>query len=248
LCTVHASAPGLCPEPVEFRTHGEHAYLVTEFVPGRTVASWAAASSPVVRIQPSEAELADYYRRCRNLLAALNDLLAQLHGLGYAFADLGPHNVMIDDADRVRLIDFEGARRIGERASTTDAVARMLLFPLHDVVRRSPEALDHVRAELAELAPMPGTLWPADPPAQRTLPSPDQVRAEPEESLRWLRDRTADALEAMAEPDNPRWVYPTTPDGHRTNTRCLAHGTAGVLHALRFAGRPAETGRRGPAA
>jgi hypothetical protein len=242
LCTVHASAPGLCPEPVEFRTHGEHAYLVTEFVPGRTLATWAAASSPVVRIQPAEAELADYYRRCHVLLAALNDLLAQLHGLGYAFAELGPHNVMIDDADRVRLIDFEGARRIGDRMSTTDAVARMLLFPLHEVLQRGQEAMDHVRAELSELAPMPGTLWPAtapaDPAVQRQLPSPDQVRAEPEQSLRWLRDRTADALEAMAEPDNPRWVYPTTPDGHRTNTRCLAHGTAGVLHALRFAGRP----------
>jgi len=34
------------------------------------------------------------------LLAALNDQLAQLHSLGYAFADLGPHNVMVDDADR----------------------------------------------------------------------------------------------------------------------------------------------------
>lgn len=239
LCTVHASAPDLCPAPVELRTHGEHAYLVTELVPGRTLTTWAAASSPVVRIQPAQGDLADYYRRCHVIITALDELLTQLHALGYAFPELGPHNVMIDDADRIRLIDFEGARR-SDRRSTTDAVARMLLFPLHDVIQRGPEALDHARAELSELGPVPGTLWPADVPAHRTLPSPDEVRAEPAESLRWLRDRTADALEAMAEPDNPRWVYPTTPDGHRTNTSCLAHGTAGVLHALRFAGRPVQ--------
>ncbi|HEX4705599.1 MAG TPA: serine/threonine protein kinase, partial [Pseudonocardiaceae bacterium] len=243
LCTVHASTPGLCPEPVEFFTHQDHAYLVTEFVPGRTLATWAATSSPVLRIQPGEAELADYYRRCHAVLASVNDLLSQLHELGYAFAEPSPRNVMIDDDDQVRLIDFESARRIADRPAPTDAVARMLFFPLHKVVERSPEALDHVKADLADLGPVPGSLWRATTPlhlpvAQRSLPTPDQVRAEPVESLRWLCDRTADALEAMAEPDNPRWVYPTTPDGHRTNTRCLAYGTAGVLHALRFAGRP----------
>jgi len=250
LCTVHASMPGLCPEPLAFFTHHDHAYLVTEFVPGRDLAAWAAATSPVLRIQPAGADIAAYYHRCHALLGAVDEQLAHLHSLGYAFAELGPGNVLIDDHDRVRVVDFEAARR-GDR-SDTGALARMLLFPRPRTTDSGPEALDHLRADLAELGPVPNALWRATSSAavvrrsraakaelpHPTLPSPADVRVDPMASLRWLRDRTADALEAMAEPDNPRWVYPTTPDGHRTNTRCLAHGTAGVLHALRFAGRP----------
>jgi tRNA A-37 threonylcarbamoyl transferase component Bud32 len=240
LCTVHASAPGLCPEPLAFFTHHDHAYLITELVPGRDLARWAAATSPVLRIQPTEAELAAYYHRCHAVLGAIDEQLARLHALGYAFGELAAGNVLIDDASQVRLIDFESARRLADRPSDTGAVARMLLFPKARTSGRSPESLDHLHADLAELAPVPGALWRATKLIARTstMPSPEDVRADPMASLRWLRDRTADALEAMAEPDNPRWIYPTTPDGHRTNTRCLAHGTAGVLHALRFAGRP----------
>jgi Lanthionine synthetase C-like protein len=155
--------------------------------------------------------------------------------------ELGPRNVLIADDDHVRLIDFDAARRVGDRPSDTGTIARTLLFPRITTSGHSPESLDHLRADLAELGPVPGALWQATssaPVGRRSLPSPEQVRAEPVASLRWLADRTGDALEAMAELDNPRWVYPTTPAGHRTNTRCLAHGTAGVLHALRFAGRP----------
>ncbi|HEX9336174.1 MAG TPA: serine/threonine protein kinase, partial [Pseudonocardiaceae bacterium] len=161
LCTVHASAPGLCPEPLAFFTHLDHAYLVTEFVTGQDLAGWAAGTSPVLRIQPAETELAAYYHRCHAVLAAIEEQLAQLHALGYAFTELGPDNVLINDADEVRLIDFEGARRIGDRPSDTGALARMLLFPKARTNGRSPEALDHLRADLAELGPLPGALWRA---------------------------------------------------------------------------------------
>lgn len=42
----------------------------------------------------------------------------------------------------------------------------------------------------------------------------------------------------MAEPDHPARVFPTVPEGYTTNSLCVAYGTAGVLHALRHAGRP----------
>lgn len=65
----------------------------------------------------------------------------------------------------------------------------------------------------------------------RSLPDPGTVRADPVAALHWLRDRTADALVKTSDP------YPVGPEGHRTNTRGIAHGTAGALHALRLAGR-----------
>ncbi|WP_019927455.1 class III lanthionine synthetase LanKC [Nocardia sp. BMG111209] len=122
------------------------------------------------------------------------------------------------------------------------ALAQLLVFPMHEAARRCPETLDHLYAELAERCPPPAPLWSAvlrNRPGRtvRYLPGPARVRSAPAEAVRLLRDRTADALERMAEPGNPRWVYPTGPQGHRTNTRCVAHGTAGVLHALRAAGR-----------
>jgi hypothetical protein len=121
------------------------------------------------------------------------------------------------------------------------AIAQMLTFPLHQVAERCPEVLDHLHADLIECAPVPAHLWREviryrPHVRHRELPTPQAVRDAPAHHLRWLRDRTADALVAMADLDNPRWTYPTIPAGHRTNTRCVAYGTAGVLHALRFAG------------
>jgi hypothetical protein len=125
------------------------------------------------------------------------------------------------------------------------AVALALLLPIHEVVQRSPEVLPHVRHNLTHYATVPDLLWDRatryhSRPRQGVLPAPAEVAADPPTHLRWLRDQTADRLERMAVSDNPRWVFPTTPQGLRTNTRCIAHGTAGVLHALDLAGRPAD--------
>src|SRR3712207_7059274 len=40
--------------------------------------------------------------------------------------------------------------------------------------------------------------------------------------------------------DHPTRVYPTIPLGYRTDTRAVAAGTAGVLYALRRAGRECD--------
>lgn len=105
--------------------------------------------------------------------------------------------------------------------------------------------LRHLHADLAEVADVPPRLWrltTADraPSTQPRPPDPEAVRADPLRELRCLADRTADALAATAQPDHPRRVYPTNPLGLRTNSRAVAAGTAGVLHALRRAGRPID--------
>ncbi|NNH69088.1 protein kinase/lanthionine synthetase C family protein [Nocardia uniformis] len=274
LRALHAAAPTLAPEPVELFTEWEHTFLVTEFVPGRTLVKWMVATSPVIHSGEDPTVFADYYRRCTHILDQLAARLATLHELGYAFVDLSPANILVDDEDTVRLIDFEAtqpadhplgllgtpgfeppeSRSPRDRAKidplhvdayALNAIAQLLVFPMHETARRSPETLDHLYADLAELCPPPQELWAAvlrSRPASESarLLTPAQVRSAPDDAVRWLRDRTADALERMVDLTNPRWVYPTAPQGFQTNTRCVAYGTAGVLHALRAAGREVD--------
>lgn len=274
LRALHAAAPGLAPEPVELFTEWEHTFLVTEFVPGRTLNTWMVTTTPVIHVGEDPAAVAAYYRRCMHILDQLAAQLAVLHELGYAFVDVSPRNILVDDDDTVRLVDLEAAQPLdhplgllgtpiyqppesqtpGARAKidplevdayALTAIAQLLVFPIHEATRRCPETLDHLAADLAELCPLPRELWAIlvrSRPIQNGLglPTPAQVRSNPQDTVRWLRNRTADALERMADLDNPGWVYPTEPRGHRSNTRCVAYGTAGVLHALRAAGREAD--------
>jgi serine/threonine protein kinase len=271
---IHAAHPGLCPAPADLFDYWENSFLVTELVSGETLNRWIVRSMAVLKTGAEPGEFADYYRRCRDILDRVEAAVAALHDLGFIFTDLNPRNIMIGDDDQVRLVDFEAAQRIGERLTpmgapgyfppeatnrksldaldpryldqyALSAIALGMLFPLHAVAQRSPEALPHLRHSLAHYAPVPGPLWKQAtrfhrPASRPVLPTPEEVAADPLTHLRWLRDKTADRLERMAVRDNPRWVYPTTPQGLQTNTRCVAHGTAGVLHALARAGRPAD--------
>ncbi|MCO5973033.1 class III lanthionine synthetase LanKC [Actinoallomurus soli] len=283
LRAIHGRRPGLCPRPVELFHHWEHSYLVTEFTPGVPLYRWMVLNNPAVRIGPDAAAFAEYHRRCLALLDRLDAQLERLHELGYVFVDLSPTNVLVDDEDQVRLVDFEAVQRAGDvrrimgtpgylhpdprSAVERDpreldrfglaALALLLLFPLHEVAERHPRALDHLYADLTELAPVPPRLWQwathchdrseaPPPPAPGSvrqgpgLPTPRAVREDTVAALRRLADRTADALEAAAQPDHPVRVYPTNPMGHQTGTRAVAAGTAGVLYALHRAGRSCD--------
>lgn len=277
LRAIHGRDPGLCPKPVELFHHWEHSYLVTEFTPGVPLYRWMVTNNPAVRVGPGTAEFAEYHRRALALLDRLDAQVRRLHDLGYVFVDLSPANVLVDDDDRVRLVDFEAVQPVDrvQRIMGTPgylprdplplaerdpaeldryglaALALMLVFPLHEVAERHPRALDHLHADLAELAPVAPRLWQwaarcHDRTGDSGLPSPRTVREDTVAALRHLADRTADTLEAMARPDHPVRVYPTNPLGYQTDTRALAAGTAGVLHALHRAGRtcdPAVVGR-----
>ncbi|MFE1959318.1 class III lanthionine synthetase LanKC [Streptomyces sp. NPDC059479] len=150
------------------------------------------------------------------------------------------------------------------------ALAQLLVGPYHHPIRHNPDVLAHLRHELTAYAPVSEVLWnratkyhrPGGPATATTetsdrserlpaperlstserLPSPESVAAEPLRHLTELRDRTADALLAMADLGHPDRVFPTIPDGYRTNTLCVAYGTAGVVHALGRAGRALPDG------
>jgi Lanthionine synthetase C-like protein len=271
LRAVHAHEPGLCPRPVELFHHWEHSFLVAELVPGMPLYRWMVTQNPAVRVGAKAGEFAEYYRRALRVLDRLEAQLDRLHALGYLFVDLSPSNVLIDEDDGVRLVDFEAVQPVDgvqrfmgvpgyqhpdpRAAAERDpleldsyglaSLALLLLFPVHDVVERHAAVLEHLHADLTELAPVEPRLWQRatrfHPRAEESvLPSPESVRRDPLAALRWLSDKTADALEAMAQPDHPIRVYPTNPLGYQTDTRAMAAGTAGVLHALHRSGRACD--------
>ncbi|HEX4832606.1 MAG TPA: lanthionine synthetase LanC family protein [Trebonia sp.] len=271
LRAIHARAPGLCPRPVELFQHWEHSFLVTEQVAGMSLYRWMVTNHPALIIGADAADYAGYYRRSLALLDQLDAQVSRLHDLGYVFVDLSPGNVLVDDDDQVRLIDFEAVQPIGDvrrfmgtpgywhpdprAAAERDsreldqfglaALGLTLVFPLHDVAGRHAPALAQLHADLSEVAPVEPRLWERasrfrDWTGDSPLPAPAGIRADPVAALRWLADKTADALEAMAQPGHPVRVYPTSPLGHQTSTRAVAAGTAGVLLALHRAGRPGD--------
>jgi class III lanthionine synthetase len=274
LRAIDALSPGLCPRPIALFRHWENTFLVTEFVAGKTLVAWAVEHTPVIRVGAPPATFAEFYRRCQDIVAQLRATLGRLHAAGYAFVDLSPRNVLIDEHDRARLVDFESAQRTSEPVRTLAtpgffppqardpelragipaehcddyalaAIVQHLLFPLHETVLRNPQAAGHLLADLAEPAPVPEALRAEMtrflPAPTARLPAPERLRADPLHHLADLRDRTADALIAMAgdaERAGTEPLFPTVPDGYQSNASCLAWGAAGVLHALRASGRP----------
>ncbi len=268
LRAIHSREPGLCPAPVELFQHWEHSYLITEWVSGTSLFQWMVSNNPALHLEPTAAAFAEYHRRSLGLLDQLDSQLRRLHELGFVFVDLSPSNVLVDDDDRVRLIDFEAvqptravrmvmgtpgyqhpepratAKRDPEELDRFGfaALALLLLFTVHEAAERHSPILHHLHANLTEFAPVPPRLWQLatryrEPTQDTDLPTPQAVRDDPVATLRWLAEQTADGLEAMAQPDHPVRVYPTNPLGYQTDTRALAAGTAGVLHALHRAGR-----------
>ncbi|MFD6529738.1 class III lanthionine synthetase LanKC [Streptomyces sp. NPDC060184] len=180
---VHAQAPGLCPEPVDFFTEWEHAFLVTEFIEGTGFVQWVAARTTMGRFDVAADRQAAYLAEVERVLAGLRADLDRLHGIGLRFGDLSHGNVMILDDLRVRLIDFETANPLTEKphpmgtpgykpspalveAGVEDdeygfsGLAQFALFPLNQPLERDPVGRTELyRRDLEQVAPVPEELW-----------------------------------------------------------------------------------------
>lgn len=267
LLAIHERAPGLSPEPLDYFREWEHEFLVTEFISGTPLTAWVATRNPFIQARADSVRYLEYYQRCLEILDALAAALGRMHRAGYAFIDVNPGNVLLDESDHPRLVDFEAASPLdgqlrvmaapGYAPLSADlardpitlddyglsALALYLLAPLHQPAQRCPDTLRHLRRDLDEFAPVPERLWRLvtrfhqDDARQAGLPSPGEVATDPRARLTELRDAIADGLMAMADHGDPDALFPTVPLGHATNTLCLAYGTAGVVHALHMAGR-----------
>ena len=151
------------------------------------------------------------------------------------------------------------------------ALTLALFAPFHSVAERAPSNVALLRHDLTATVLPPADLWtratafhqpdqpeapdqpqapaPAEAPAPADsggLPTPADVEADPLGCLRRLAERVTAGLLDMADAGRPDWVFPPSPEAFRTNTVCVAYGTAGVVHVLRRAGLaiPAEIEKR----
>ncbi|WP_405723265.1 class III lanthionine synthetase LanKC [Streptomyces sp. NBC_01537] len=123
------------------------------------------------------------------------------------------------------------------------ALALALFAPLHSVVARVPSNLALLRRDLTAMAPLPEDLWARATAFHQSnaddstgLPAPAEVDADPLGCLERLAGQVAAGLLDMADAGRQDWVFPPPPAAFRTNTVCVAYGTAGVVHALHRAG------------
>ena len=180
---VHAQAPGLCPEPIDYFTEWEHDFLVTEFVEGTGFLQWVAAHTVMGRLGVAPARHSAYLADVQRILAALRADVDRLHGIGLRFGDLSHGNVVVCDDLSVRLIDFETANPLTEKPSPLgtpgykppralaeagveddeygfSGLALCALFPLSQPLERDPRGrADLYRRDLEQGIPIPDELW-----------------------------------------------------------------------------------------
>lgn len=91
-------------------TAWEHSFLVQDYVRSTTLYQWVAVNYPF----PRSMGTADYTRRALAILVQLRQAIERVHDRGIAIRDVQPRNVLVDDDDRVHLIDFETASETTE--------------------------------------------------------------------------------------------------------------------------------------
>lgn len=109
---------GVTPRYIDSFYEWENYFLVQEFISGRSLASLGEWHRPPHFLSDTEphrqAHLLETTRLWRATLAAME----RIHDLGYVVGDVSPNNIIVDrDLGSVRMIDLEGAVRIGEASS-----------------------------------------------------------------------------------------------------------------------------------
>ncbi len=139
---------------LEFVEADGAAFLVMEYVDGSTLKDLLAASSYHHRQIPVEVAVAIMVQACRGAQAAheLTDSAGAL--LGLVHRDISPHNLMVNDTGRVKLLDFGIAKATAQDELTrTGGIRGKLHYLSPEQVRQ--EALDR-RSDVFALGI---TLW-----------------------------------------------------------------------------------------
>jgi hypothetical protein len=246
---------------------GEHHFLVQERVGGLMLNSWLVRRLPLIHPDASPEAVAEYTAWVVRVLDKVEAALDELHRRGITYGDLHPNNVLADEDDRVSLIDFEMAYRGTDRpgvgagapgyvpaddrkgpAADRYALAclRLAMFlPLTALVDLDPGKAAHLASAVARRFPVPTgyceqvlaelglPAGPADGEVAALLAGMAEDRAD------WdaVRRSLAAAILASATPERADRLFPGDIHQFAGNALGLAHGAAGVLHALSVTGQ-----------
>ncbi|WP_370937877.1 class III lanthionine synthetase LanKC [Amycolatopsis sp. cg13] len=256
-----ADVPGI-PRVYEQFTVWEHHYLAMEHLPGIALSSWLARHYPLTSGSREEGDLAAYRERALAVLAQVERILADIHRHGIVFGDLHGKNILVDEHDRVSLIDFElavdadsgdrpGLGAPGFRAPADRhgfeidehalAALRLWLFlPLVMLLELAPSKLRGIASFAQQRFDLPdgyadrviSVLAPRDNPPAATHTALDEPR--PDWSL--VRKQIAEGILASATPDRIDRLFPGDIEQFRSGGVGFGVGAAGVLHSLQVAG------------
>jgi class III lanthionine synthetase len=105
---------GVAPTPLDSFYDWENFFVVEEYVRGIDVRELMLTQSPLMRVRPSLADSEKFYQTFRNMFRNFARTVDILHQHGIVFGDVSANNIKIDPSTHaVRLIDFEGAFRVG---------------------------------------------------------------------------------------------------------------------------------------
>jgi serine/threonine protein kinase len=105
---------GVAPKPVDAFDDWEHSFIVEEYIDGSDIRDIMLTQSPVLKIQPDPEDSRRFYDLFLNLFRSFLAAVERVHARGIVLGDISAQNLKIDPLTyEVRLIDFEGAYRIG---------------------------------------------------------------------------------------------------------------------------------------
>ncbi len=245
----------------------EHRFAVLDRIPGRTLQTWSALHNPLVGPRTTPQATRTYAERAVRVLERVTELVERIHEHGLVFGDLHPANVLVDEDDRVGLVDFESASEIGggqrqhmgyagftdpdARGAEIDrqalgALALWLFLPLTSLNALSPGKAGALLAAVEEHFELPEHVRalildrlrrPA--PGTEGAAAPE-VRFTDGAGRRAARESLAGAIRATATPERDDRLFPGDVQGFLNGGTDFAFGAAGVLWALRTAGQEVD--------
>jgi aminoglycoside phosphotransferase (APT) family kinase protein len=108
---------GFAPEPIDFFTEWEHAFLVEGYVAGRTFQQfWANDAHILAPFVHRPGRIESFVPTFQRIASSLIDAVERIHGRGVILGDLSPNNVFVEmESLALGLIDFESAHLSGDR-------------------------------------------------------------------------------------------------------------------------------------
>lgn len=245
---------------------GGHRFLVLEYAEGETIHTRQAVNHPLLSYDPGADQIARYTEWALSIHRAVDEAVASIHDRGLVIRDLHPHNIIVDDANGVHVVDFElagppgdepGALGVPGYAAPPDrtgyeiddyalAALRIGLFlPITPMLAYDPAKPTMLASEVRDRFPVPAGFLNDGLRVLRTRTArPARRFAGVVECLRaggagWeeLRDAIASAILAAATPERHDRLFPGDIAQFGPGGAVnLANGAAGVLYALAVSG------------
>ncbi|URN07181.1 protein kinase/lanthionine synthetase C family protein [Actinomadura madurae] len=256
--------PGV-PRVHDYLSLGEHEFMVMDHVPGISLHAWLSRNYRNLRRPGDSGAAAGYLDAARQIMEQVRTTLTAIHDRGYAFNDLHPGNIMVDDDLIVSLIDFEAAapcevaRTLGApgfaapdtlRGAEADryslgAVELFLYVPLSSLLSLCPAKattfIAHARSQIGLAEETADELT-----ASLTVPGTPPSGLRPADlelefvsvDGPWDRHMAAigASILASATPDRTDRLFPGDINQFLHGGGGVAFGAAGVIEALHAAG------------